>query len=309
MRVVFIHGINNQRNLISTISNKWRDSLQDGRSRRGQSPITFEDISVGYYAQRLYYATHGKRFEIDDTNQELPIFPDDAQIAQGGASSAKSGDFSEGLLQEYASAYEIEMPTSNVQGIRDRLVDLVDAIQDRLPPGVSKAFAKPFLRQAATWASSDGLRNVIEQQVANIIVGERNSGKTFQGFGSDPMIIIAHSLGCAVAYRMLLNPSILGDTEVPLFVTLGSALPVKFIRRGLDKAHVACPNNVKRWVNLYDKRDFVPTGAKTRASEIGFLNVENFEGVEFEGEEDVHSIAAHLRHEAVSEAVNSALDM
>src|SRR4030095_7884082 len=76
----------------------------------------------------------------------------------------------------------------------------------------------------------------------------------------DRVLLIGHSLGSVIAYDTLWELSHEGRAErVDLFVTMGSPLATRFIRRrmrgaGLDGA-LASPLDIRRWVNLAARGD------------------------------------------------------
>ena len=87
------------------------------------------------------------------------------------------------------------------------------------------------------------------------------------------------------------------STQVPLFITIGAPLPVKFIRKSMDTVDgIWRPNNIGEWINVYDKDDFVPVGSPLKKSDMGFDGFDNFEGIRPEKGETSHSSGAYLRH-------------
>jgi hypothetical protein len=72
---------------------------------------------------------------------------------------------------------------------------------------------------------------------------------------SDEVILIGHSLGTVVAYDALRR-----HPELPVrgYVSLGSPLGLPTVRRSLEASDaLRFPDDLDRWVNIYDKRDFV----------------------------------------------------
>ena len=80
---------------------------------------------------------------------------------------------------------------------------------------------------------------------------------------SDEVILIGHSLGTVVAYDALRRYP---DLPVRGYVSLGSPLGLPTVRRSLAASDaLRFPDDLDRWVNIYDKRDFV-TGNQPLAS-------------------------------------------
>jgi hypothetical protein len=74
------------------------------------------------------------------------------------------------------------------------------------------------------------------------------------------VLLLGHSLGTVIAYDTLFELSREGRTErVDLFVTMGSPLATRFIRRRLGghgaQGAAAYPHNIRRWVNLSARGD------------------------------------------------------
>jgi hypothetical protein len=80
---------------------------------------------------------------------------------------------------------------------------------------------------------------------------------------ADDVILLGHSLGTVVAYDALRR-----YPELPVrgYVSLGSPLGLPTVRRALTASGgLQFPDDLDRWVNIYDKRDFV-TGNQPLAS-------------------------------------------
>ena len=72
--------------------------------------------------------------------------------------------------------------------------------------------------------------------------------------------MIGHSLGSVIAYDVLWDLSNEGgDGRVDLFITMGSPLATRFVRRRMRGADLygaaAYPRNIRRWVNLAARGD------------------------------------------------------
>ncbi len=80
--------------------------------------------------------------------------------------------------------------------------------------------------------------------------------RTVAAFTPDCRVIVGHSLGSVVAYEFARQYP---ERTVPMLVTLGSPLALKFIRRRLagmaGRREPIVPSGIQRWVNVYDRRD------------------------------------------------------
>jgi len=111
---------------------------------------------------------------------------------------------------------------------------------DRLP-GVNSRFIDLLTRDVYVYLQARAVRMAIDDIVRNAV-------------GTEPSVVVSHSLGTVVSYNVLLQ-----RTEAPRvmrFVTLGSPLGIRGLKRKLDKPlrHPAC---VGSWFNAYDRRDVV----------------------------------------------------
>lgn len=94
----------------------------------------------------------------------------------------------------------------------------------------------------------DGLGNRVRDLLLQELRPERS--------GKDSILLIGHSLGSVIAYDSLwhLSRRLRSDKPIDLFMTLGSPLATRFIRKSLAGAGqdgVDCyPGNIRRWVNV-----------------------------------------------------------
>ena len=117
------------------------------------------------------------------------------------------------------------------------------SVLDRKVPGASAAsvalftndvyqyLTKPAIRQTL----NDGLRAAFQSNIETVVVG--------------------HSLGTVVAYDVLKSEPAGTGLSVPLFVTLGSPLSVKVIKKQLRP--IGHPGCTAKWFNAMDDRDVV----------------------------------------------------
>ena len=307
--LVFIHGINNQIHYPRSIAENWWNYLVEGWIEHGLGPIPKRPkITVGYYAQRLYAAAHGELFLKYDPYDELPNVNPSNVVSQGADQIDSSGDGLE-LLREYANHYNEELPKQDVvhQGfMKQALIKIADELEDRLNPKVAKNLARAALGQAAVYCDAEGIRNGIQQQVMRQISEMSDPLDLVEDLGDEPIILVTHSLGTVVGYRMLFEEAA-QNTSIPLFVTLGSPLSVKFIKKSVDENPLVMPSNVIKWVNGYSNEDVVALGNPLGKDEIGFSGIENILIEGYQPQEKPHDIRPHLKAHGISHAIYKAL--
>jgi pimeloyl-ACP methyl ester carboxylesterase len=115
---------------------------------------------------------------------------------------------------------------------------------DRVP-GLNSSAIDRLTRDVYVYLTYPGVRAKIDAMVSAAI-------------GNDPTVVLAHSLGSVVAYNVLIERAAAPD--VPRFITVGSPLAVRGIKRCLA-APLRSPACVRHWFNAYDDRDVVALSA------------------------------------------------
>jgi hypothetical protein len=137
-----------------------------------------------------------------------------------------------------------------------RTLRFLHTIGDAVPL-LGRWFAEPALRAQIHDANRylrnrDGIGVAIRARVRGALEAASEQGAR--------VLLIGHSLGSAIAYDTLWELArALPPRRVDLFVTMGSPLGTRFIRRRLQGASLegvaAYPTNVRRWVNLTAQGD------------------------------------------------------
>jgi hypothetical protein len=285
MRLAFVHGINNENETPASIEQAWWDALERGWSAAGLAPKRRPDIIVGYYADLLAGTTKSVAVEMGP--------------------SATSTGLAAGLLQEYADAAgvtndelsavatEMGLPAEAVaQAIpHERWVVSFAAVLERILPTKGKPIGRLFLRQAIIYINDIALAAQIDRKVASSIF----DGKP------DPVIVVAHSLGTVVSYRVLASASS-ARRDVPLFVTLGSPLSLRMFKSILPPRGSMPDPPIRGWFNGRHRDDFVTLGHAITRRSIGFEGVQD--STEIVGDDpDRHSIVQYLSSPAIAKAI------
>jgi hypothetical protein len=238
MRLLLVHGRAQEDKSSELIEKEWMTAL-----RRGLTNATLQEpaeltIDVPFYGKEL------KQF-VDE--YDLP--PADSLETRGGSIDDDYAEFLREVAVEarddnkVASAdIEQEMgPDPEIRGPENwRWVQAVIRVIDRVGPGVSNRSIGVLLRDVFIYVNDGTVRRKINEIVAKKMT-------------SDPTIVVGHSLGSVVAYEVLREHQ---QTNVPRYITVGSPLGIRAIRRRL-KAPLTMPNGVKDWFNARDTRDVV----------------------------------------------------
>ncbi|MER9971339.1 hypothetical protein [Mesorhizobium sp. M0060] len=292
MRLVFVHGINNESYKVDDIKERWLSALEKGWQDQQLVPTGTFTVDTAYYADILAQASDGKNAAVE---------MGDGDVSSGLAieflrAYADEADVSEEELRAAAIAEGIPLEAV-AQGVpHEGWVIAFARVLERLLPTKGKYVARLFLRQAAIYIGDP----VLAAKIERIVTKQVFTGK------QDPSIVIGHSLGSVVSYRMLAGQALAGRS-LPLFVTVGSPLSVDMFRPILPKRGRLPSPPVARWVNGRNKEDFVTMGKAITKKSIGFEGVEDVTDI-IDNEDDRHDISAYLRSPKISRAIFDAVE-
>jgi hypothetical protein len=293
MRLAFVHGINNQMNTPDDIRDRWWEAIERGWQDLGLTPKPKPEIDVGYYATTLADAVAGR--------------PSGA-VAQGGDMATRSHghrflqaymDEADMKDHELASAMEAaghETPEVVEQGwFQEKLVDAAGAIEKVLH-NRGKWLARHFLSQATHYIEDKGLAAQIGLMVRQQIFDNHD----------EPVLLVSHSLGTVVSYKLLSSDQKLRKRAVPMFVTLGSPLGIGMMQEILPPRETIPNPPIAGWVNGYRRDDFVALDRPLTPKTVGLTGIHNInEGLHDDG--DPHSVAAYLQSPPICARIHDAL--
>lgn len=291
MRLAFVHGINNEDNTKEEIENLWWEALNNAWDGMGLPSKPKPIINTAYYADILANATN---------NENIGIAMGVSETSTGYALQ---------FLKEYVDAANITQEELNVaadelgipreavaQGIPHEgwLIDFAKLLE-KILPDKGMIIAKHFLRQASAYINNKALALKIDNKVKTDI---------FDGL-SDPTIVIAHSLGTVVSYRLLANNQ-QAMRNIPLFVTLGSPLSVKMFKSILPPKGQLPKPPIMEWSNGRHPDDFITLGRAINRESIGFDGVLDITDIENE-EDNKHSVVRYLASPSIARKIYDAL--
>ena len=112
------------------------------------------------------------------------------------------------------------------------------------------------------------------RDVNDLFVDKTKGGKMFDSLrerlraGKGPFVVVAHSQGTMIAYRVLMEEEF-ANLDIALFVTVGSPLGITevqdYIKALTGQRKLAVPPNVRRWINVCDPLDPVALDKDLRA--------------------------------------------
>ncbi|MDN2584300.1 hypothetical protein [Aquibium sp. ELW1220] len=282
--------------------------LIHGRSQAGKDRAVLEETWISSLRKGL----GGQAHLLDDVDIRFPfygdvleswVFPGDSVnngTARGFASAEDPGylEFQAEVATEVLARHGIDAQAQDElvgDAVRDagprspEWVQGLFRLLDRLP-GTTGLFISMVMRDVYLYLNHAGAQRAVDETVIPAFTGN--------------CVVVAHSLGSVVAYRLLKDAN--ASTSVPLFMTIGSPLGIGPIRRAM--APRKFPTVVGSWINAYDERDDValyPLGSgrfsmdpPTPIMDIGKIDNTT---------DNHHGIVEYLNKEAIAREIAHAL--
>jgi hypothetical protein len=283
MRLVFIHGINEEHKSAASLRQTWETALLSAWSDAGLPKPRYA-LEMPYYGNRL--ATLAQRAR---------------HVVEGISHSRAAGFFNRvehALMHEFGKVMGFDAAHLSKR-LAEKIVssdiaecEWVQAVFRMLDsdiPGFSPLLLR-FTRQVDAYLTSPRAQAAVDDIVGPSLL-------------DGPTVIVAHSLGSVIEYRLLRHAEKRAD--VPLFVTLGSPLGICTIKEHLNPPSLAMPPAVRTWLNATDERDCVALHACLDRDTFvdGIENVANIH----HATANPYEIADYLRNAVVARRIHDAL--
>ena len=290
--IVFVHGRSQQHKDAAALKAEWISAWRSGLERCGLAlPLSAAQIRFPYYGDTLDQLAQGR------------------SPAEAAAVIIKG--ISEGDAEARAFMQDVLLQIQRERGITDADI-------------IALTGANVLDKSVLNWAWVQRLLETIDRRVphasgAAIALGTND---VYQYLDNDqisatiehgvraalrpgvPTVVVAHSLGTVVAYKLLRREGEQQGWQVPLLVTLGSPLAVTALRKKLaPNRHPAC---VTRWFNAFDKRDVVALFALDKQHFPLDPPITNFDGVD-NPTPNRHGISGYLDDPVVATTIYQAV--
>ncbi|MFD4336508.1 alpha/beta hydrolase [Streptomyces anulatus] len=265
---MFVHGVGKPREAKTELE-EWRAALIVGARAAGHSRKAAELLDGG--AVDTHFAYYGDLF-----------LPGAALDNEAVAPAPVGPDEDEGLRELL-----LDMVDDHIETPRDdRQAQALRVTRNKLAPtgeeqgpgslarqvlvGANALFAVPYLRTFGGWISAGAMKRDLHQvrrylarketDKAGLSLDQRIRARVARELDLEgPTVVVAHSLGTVVAFETLHAHT----AHVPLFVTLGSPLGMRTaVRPRVRPQPVRTPEPVGRWLNFWDRDDFVTGGTE-----------------------------------------------
>jgi hypothetical protein len=286
MRLVLVHGISQEGKSEDLIKAEWLDALEAGL---GQPGATRElEVRAPFYGDTLAQASgprltgvvaQGQSADADETTFLAAALSEQAQAAGAGARAIAA--------EERALAEQAGSSVAAQGSPMDRRLNAILRVIERLSP-LHGEVCMSLLKQAYAYLKRPGVNNVVDAIVRPVL-------------DAGPAVVVGHSLGTVVTFKLLRQLALEGRAlRVPLYVTLGSPLPLMAVQAALGPAFLV-PSGVDRWMNAVDPDDLIALGRGLDATNFtaGIQNLLDISNVPHEA----HSIQGYIGDKRVSQAI------
>lgn len=247
MKLVFVHGRDQQGKPRADLQRLWEESLDVGLANAGMVRPRGMSVEFPYYGD-----------ELDRLVRELatPLVAD--VRTRGENPDTAEAEFRGRLLAELARGSGIsdtDIAACHAGDVTEKgplnwaWVQAILRALDRTPLG--EATIDAFTRDVYVYLTNDAVASLIDRIV-------------LQAINNEPCVVVAHSLGTIITYRLLRQAEV--SAQVRRLITVGSPLGVTAIREHLRPPALAKPDGVAQWFNAFDRRDVVALRALDKAT-------------------------------------------
>lgn len=289
--LVMIHGRSQQNKDSVALKEEWLASLRAGMAKtRLTMPVPDERVRFPYYGDALWDLVEGRP---------------DGEVTEVIVRGSGGDRLEEKLVEEVAREVQERAGITDDQVMKMMDDDVIDRgpldweftqgilrAVDRYVPFGSGASIALATRDVYRYLTNVAIRDAIETGV----LAAMEPGV--------PTVVVSHSLGTVVAYNLLRREGKSRGWEVPVFITLGSPLGIRGIKKRL--APISHPECAGAWKNAMDERDVVALYPLTTRNFSVDPEIENKSDVD-NHTRNRHGIAGYLEDPAVAAWIHQAL--
>lgn len=299
-RLIFVHGINNESRTREEITKLWGDALRDSIGSRADPWWNQVELRTAYYATTLERETAAWE-EMQAAGTRMSAGSPNSDYAENDvaelylALQRAYGISDDRVAQELDSDDELAAARRMAAGIHKKWLKAIARTLEKVIPSAADGLARTFLAQAATYLNKPGVFDQINEMVNEQVFGDLDL--------LDRTVVVGHSLGTIVSYVLLRG--MVRDSQLPVFVTLGSPLGIDIVRNRVGHPRIT-PPVAERWVNGADPEDFVALRPSLDGDSFGPAEIVNYPKLD-NGHEDAHSIERYLAHSEIAEVIYAGL--
>jgi hypothetical protein len=288
MRILFIHGRAQGGKNPAELKQIWIDTLKEGFQANGQTLPDNVAIDFPFYGDKL-----------DELTSEASLDKPEDVIAKGGGSDKQYQEFIQSAIDEIKQRKKItdaevqaeaDNPDIQEKGIQNwEWVHSIANFLDKHFLDVSEFTIEKFLTDVYLYVNSSKVSKAINKIVEDMLTDE-------------PTIVISHSLGTVVAYKVVMDN--LAKLNIQQFITVGSPLGISAISSKLGIPEN--PAGDDGWYNAYDERDIVALNPLDDRYFPADPEIDNYNGVKNKTD-NRHGIIGYLNDRKVAAKIAKAL--
>jgi hypothetical protein len=287
MRILFIHGRSQGGKNPQTLKETWIKTLKAGFKENNSTLPDDISIDFPFYGDKLDEFTAQAALPAPDdvvqkgpgTNKEFEQF---MQAALADMKTTK--DFPDAEILKFAGPTDVQARDIQNWGWVRGIARFID----NYFTDTSDFTIESFLKDVYLYVSSPKVTAGINKIVTDMLTDE-------------PTIIISHSLGTVVGYKVILENS--NKLDLVKHITVGSPLGIKAI-----SSKLGIPENPSKlgWYNAYDERDIVALHPLDNKYFPAMPAIVNYSGVN-NHTGNRHGIIGYLNNSSVAKEVASAI--
>jgi hypothetical protein len=284
MRLLLVHGRGQGQRTAEELLATWRAALAKGLTDAGLPALDpAVEVRLPFYGKRL---------------DELTAKPGDGGAVARGAESGQADEFQGALVLELshrAGVTDEEIvaelgPRAVARGPENlEWVQAAVRVLSRKVPWLGDRLLPTLTRDVHAYLARPSVTAAVDELVVADI-------------GDGPVVVVGHSLGSIVAYRVLRQ--VVPEVEVPLLITVGCPLGIDVVQRHLPTP-LGMPAGVRRWVNAADERDYVALYSRLDRDTFP-ADIEKISDVHTP-KNNPHGIAGYLSDRSVLDRISRAL--
>lgn len=286
MKLVLIHGRDQQGKNPADLQKVWMDTWREGLVKNGLEIPKNLRVVFPFYGDLL-----------DKLIGE-------AQLPQNPVEVFARGDFQEQDL-EFFNDFLMDLAV-NADVTNDQILNNFEGdIRERGP--LNWGWIQAILKtldgtQLANWSLK---KFTFDAYMYLAIEGIKRKVNDFisEEIGKEDCVIVGHSLGSVVAYNILRNCTL---PKVKKFITIGSPLGLRSFKDRLEKPIIMPKCILGGWFNAYDERDYVALQPLNKAHFNIDPAIENYNKVENQTK-NRHGIEGYLNDKYIAKVIVDSL--
>lgn len=296
MQLLFIHGRAQEGRSAAEIEEEWLRALRRGMAKKGKDLPAGTTVATPFYGDIL-----------DDWQKRKNQNPNARLNSRGSTGDDDFEDFLYAIAEEAIAERnitdeqlaEIAREEEGVEFSDDdlqergpqnwRSVRLVAKALDGLFPGATSLTIRAVLYDVHIYLKKSRVWKDVHEEVKSKMT-------------ADPTVVVAHSLGTVVAYRMLMGDAPLSNLRQ--LITLGSPLGIRAISNQVNRGTV--PHASRNWYNALDPQDIVALRALDHRGFPTAPPITNNASID-NHTDNQHSIGGYLDDENVANEIHMAL--